>query len=91
MRDAAARAPGTRLRLLLLPLLGALYAVFIAAAAFRPALFAQPLFAGGTVTVWFAYALGLIWASVLTTGLYVWRVNAMEGRPRGDGAREGRP
>jgi len=68
------------LGLCLLTLLGVLFFTFIGSAAFAPGLFAEPLFKGGAVTVWFAFAFGLIWTSVLVTGLYVFLVNAAEDR-----------
>ena len=73
--------PGTRLGVVLSLALSALFAGFIAAAAFNPALFARPVFAGGVVTLWFAYGLGLIWTTVLVIGVYVAWVNAREGQP----------
>jgi hypothetical protein len=36
------------------------------------------VFAGGTVTLWFAYGIGLIWTTVVVIGLYVAWVNARE-------------
>ena len=73
--------PGTRLGVALSLMLGALFAGFIVAAAFNPGLFARPMFAGGTVTLWFAYGFGLIWTTVLVIGFYVAWVNARERRP----------
>lgn len=73
--------PGTRLGVALSLALGALFAGFIGAAAFNPALFAGPVFAGGVVTGWFAYGLGLIWTTVVVIGLYVAWVNAQERQP----------
>ena len=73
--------PGTRLGVVLSLALGALFAGFIAVAAFNPALFAGPVFAGGVATLWFAYGLGLIWTTVLVIGFYVAWANAQEGRP----------
>lgn len=69
-----------RLGLILLTILGILFFVFMGAAAFAPALFATPVVQGGTVTKWFAFAFGLIWLSVLTTGFYVFVVNSAEDR-----------
>ena len=63
----------------LLGLLGLLYAGFMVAAAFAPGLFAGPVFAGGTVSIWFLYGFGLIWGVVGATGLYVVLANAEEG------------
>ena len=51
-----------------------------AVAAFAPSLFATPVVAGGTVTLWFLFAFGLIWTSVFVTGFYVLAVNAAEDR-----------
>ena len=65
-------------RLVLLLVLGAAFAVFMVVAAFAPGLFAGPLVAGGTVSFWFLFAIGLIWAVVLTTGLYVLLANAAD-------------
>jgi uncharacterized membrane protein (DUF485 family) len=67
------------LGLFLLTLLAILFFIFMGTAAFAPSLFATPVM-GGTVTVWFAFAFGLIWTSVLATGLYVFLVNAAEDR-----------
>ena len=72
---------GTRLGVGLSLALGVLFAEFILAAAFSPGLFAGPVFAGGTVTLWFAYAIGLIWTTVAVIGFYVAWVNAREKRP----------
>lgn len=77
----ASSQPGTRLGVVLSLLLGTLFAGFILAAAFNPGLFAGPVSAGGTVTLWFAYGFGLIWTTVLVIGLYVAWVNARERRP----------
>ena len=65
-------------RLAMLLVLGGAFAVFVAAAAFAPDLFAGPVTAGGTVSIWFAYGLGLIWAVVLMTGAYVLLANAAD-------------
>lgn len=73
--------PGTRLGVVLSLALGTLFAGFILAAAFNPDLFAGPVFAGGTVTLWFAYGIGLIWTTVAVIGLYVAWVNAREKQP----------
>lgn len=68
------------LGLCLLVLLGVLFFFFMGTAAFAPGLFAKPFLPGGTVTLWFVFAFGLIWTSVLATGLYVFMVNAAEDR-----------
>jgi len=80
-----ASLPGTpfnaaRLGLSLLTVLGILFFIFMGAAAFAPSLFATPVVAGGTVTLWFLFAFGLIWTSVFVTGFYVLAVNAAEDR-----------
>jgi uncharacterized membrane protein (DUF485 family) len=72
--------PGTKLGVALSAILGAIFAVFVFAAAFDPALFAKPVIQGGTVTLWFAFGFGLIWATVLIIGFYVLWVNAQEAR-----------
>lgn len=69
-----------RLGVVLLGILAVLFFSFMSTAAFAPGWFAQPILRGGTVTVWFAFAFGLIWTSVLATGLYVYIVNAAEDR-----------
>ncbi len=66
-------------RLVLLLLLGGAFAVFMTAAAFAPGLFAGPLLPGGIVSSWFLFGIGLIWAVVLTTGIYVLLANAADG------------
>ena len=66
------------IRLVMLLLLGGGFAVFVAAAAFAPGLFAGPVPAGGSVSGWFAFGLGLIWAVVLMTGVYVALANAAD-------------
>ena len=76
---AAPRLRSTTVSFILLGLLGVLFAGFMVAAAFAPGLFAGPVFAGGTVSYWFLYGLGLIWGVVLATGLYVALANAEEG------------
>ena len=73
--------PGTRLGVALSLALGALFAGFIFAAAFNPGLFAGPVFAGGTVTLWFAYGIGLIWTTVAVIGFYVAWANTRERQP----------
>lgn len=69
-----------RLGLGLLIFLGVLFFSFMGTAAFAPGWLAKPIVQGGTVTLWFASAFGLIWTSVLATGLYVYVVNAAEDR-----------
>lgn len=64
----------------LLILLGALFFLFMGLAAFAPGMLAGPVVAGGTVSLWFLYAIGLIWTSVLCTGLHVLIANAAEDR-----------
>ncbi len=76
------RAMARQLRLLMLILLGLLYAVFMIVAAFAPGLFAGPVTAGGLTSFWFLYGICLIWLVVLTTGLYVLAVNAAEDGER---------
>ncbi len=65
-------------RIVMLLLLGAAFAVFVAAAAYAPGLFAGPVTAGGTVSIWFLFGIGLIWAVVLMTGFYVLLANAAD-------------
>ena len=65
-------------RLGMLLVLGGAFAAFMTAAAFAPDLFAGPVTAGGTVSIWFAYGLGLIWAVVLMTAVYVVLANAAD-------------
>ena len=65
-------------RLVMLCTLGCGFAVFMIAAAFAPELFAGPVTAGGTVSFWFVYGLGLIWAVVLMTAAYVVLANAAD-------------
>ncbi len=74
------RKLSTTLSFVLLGALGLLYAIFMVAAAFAPGWFAGPVVAGGVVSVWFVYGLGLIWGVVLATGLYVAIANAEEAR-----------
>jgi uncharacterized membrane protein (DUF485 family) len=69
-----------RLGFVLLVLLGALFFLFMGLAAFAPGLLAGPIVQGGTVSLWFLYAIGLIWTSVLCTGLHVLVANAAEDR-----------
>jgi uncharacterized membrane protein (DUF485 family) len=69
-----------RLGLCLLVVLAALFFFFMGTAAFAPGLFAKPIMPGGALTMWFAFAFGLIWTSVLATGLYVFIVNTAEDR-----------
>lgn len=69
-----------RLGFVLLVLLGALFFLFMGLAGFAPGLLAGPIVPGGTVSVWFLYAIGLIWTSVLCTGLHVLIANAAEDR-----------
>ncbi len=66
-------------RLVMLLLLGSAFAVFVTAAGFAPGLFAAPVVAGGAVSGWFVFGLGLIWAVVLMTGAYVVLANAADG------------
>ena len=66
------------IRLVLIVVLGGAFAVFMTAAAFAPGLFAGPVMPGGTVSYWFLFGIGLIWAVVLTTGLYVALANASD-------------
>jgi uncharacterized membrane protein (DUF485 family) len=75
---AGPRKLSTILSFVLLGLLALFYAGFMVAAAFAPGWFAGPVMAGGTVSVWFAYGLGLIWSVVLATGVYVAIANAEE-------------
>ena len=65
-------------RLVLLLPLGCAFAVFVAAAAFAPDLFAGSLVPGGAVSFWFLFGIALIWAVVLTTGAYVLLANAAD-------------
>lgn len=69
-----------KLGLVLLTFLGVLFFIFMGAAAFLPGFFAAPVRPGGVVTWWFAFALGLIWTSVIATGIYVVAVNIAESR-----------
>lgn len=69
-----------RLGFVLLAFLGALFFLFMGLAAFAPSLLAGPIVQGGTVSLWFLYAIGLIWTSVLCTGLHVLVANAAEDR-----------
>ncbi|MDP4026138.1 DUF485 domain-containing protein [Methylobacterium sp. NEAU 140] len=64
----------------LLTFLGFLFFLFMGLAAFAPGLLASPVIAGGTVSLWFLYAIGLIWTSVLCTGLHVLIANAAEDK-----------
>ncbi len=66
------------IRVVMLLLLGAGFAVFVAAAAFAPGLFAGPVTTGGSVSVWFLFGFGLIWSVVLMTGVYVALANAAD-------------
>ncbi|WP_375464830.1 DUF485 domain-containing protein [uncultured Methylobacterium sp.] len=59
------------------------YFGFIGLGAFAPALLAQPVHAGGTVTWAFAYGLGVIGLGVGLTGLYVLAANRAETRGKG--------
>jgi uncharacterized membrane protein (DUF485 family) len=76
----ASNFSASRLGLILLVMLGVLFFVFMGTAAFAPGFFAGPVVHGGTVSKWFAFAIGLIWLSVLATGFYVFSVNAAEDR-----------
>ena len=76
--DSGTSSNFTKLGLLLLTVLGVLFFIFMGAAGFFPSLFATPVFAGGVVTWWFAFAFGLIWTSVFATGIYVFTVNMSE-------------
>ncbi len=69
-----------RVGLVLLVFLGALFFLFMGLAAFAPGLLAGPVVAGGTASRWFLYAIGLIWTSVLCTGLHVLIANAAEAK-----------
>ncbi len=69
-----------RLGIGLLVFLGCLFFLFMGLAAFAPGLLAGPIMQGGTVSLWFLYAIGLIWTSVLCTGLHVLVANAAEDR-----------
>ncbi|WP_375460423.1 DUF485 domain-containing protein [uncultured Enterovirga sp.] len=64
----------------LLAFLGSLFFLFMGLAAFAPSYLARPIVQGGTVSLWFLYAIGLIWTSVLCTGLHVLVANALEDR-----------
>ena len=64
----------------LLALLGCLFFLFMGLAAFAPGFLARPIVQGGTVSLWFLYAIVLIWTSVLCTGLHVLVANAAEDR-----------
>ena len=69
-----------RAGLVLLVFLGSLFFLFMGLAAFAPDLLAGPIVTGGTVSLWFLYAIGLIWISVLCTGVHVLIANAAENR-----------
>lgn len=74
------RLEPNRVGMILLVFLGALFFLFMALAAFAPGLLAGPVVAGGTVSLWFLFAIGLIWTSVLCTGLHVLIANAAENK-----------
>lgn len=64
----------------LLVVLACLFFLFMGLAAFAPGLLARPIVQGGTVSLWFLYAIVLMWLSVLCTGLHVLVANAAEDR-----------
>jgi len=78
--SSASSFDAKQLGLVLLAFLGTLFFIFMATAAFAPTYLAKPVVQGGTVTMWFAFAFGLIWTSVLVTGAYVLAVNSAEDR-----------
>ena len=69
-----------RVGLVLLAFLGCLFFLFMGLAAFAPSQLARPAPSGGMVSLWFVYAIGLMWTSVLCTGIHVLVANAAEDR-----------
>ena len=77
---ATASVGSPRLGLALTVILVIAYFGFIVLGAFAPAVLAQPLRQGGTVTVAFAYGLAVIALGVVLTGIYVLLANRMDPR-----------